>query len=78
MATVPAPKRGEIWLVNFDPAVGGEIRKLRPAVVISLDTIGQRTGQTFRRGRVSDQIDFVDAIYSSTRGSDGRSNRCCG
>jgi len=41
MVTVPAPNRGEIWLVNFDPAVGGEIRKLRPALVISLDTIGR-------------------------------------
>jgi mRNA interferase MazF len=41
MATVPTPKRGEIWLVDFDPGVGAEIRKLRPAVVISLDTIGR-------------------------------------
>jgi len=41
MVTVPAPSRGEIWLVNFDPAVGGEIRKLRPALVISLDSIGR-------------------------------------
>ncbi len=28
-------KRGEIWWVNFDPSVGGEIRKKRPAVIIS-------------------------------------------
>lgn len=41
MARVPAPKRGEIWLVDFDPAVGAELRKLRPAVVLSLDTIGR-------------------------------------
>ena len=27
--------RGEVWWVSFDPAVGGEIRKTRPAVVIS-------------------------------------------
>lgn len=30
-------KRGEVWLVNFDPSVGGEIRKQRPAVIISND-----------------------------------------
>src|SRR3712207_5075704 len=30
-------KRGEVWWVNFDPAVGGEIRKQRPAVVVSND-----------------------------------------
>lgn len=43
MATVltPAIRRGEIWLVNFDPASGAEIQKLRPALVISLDSIGR-------------------------------------
>jgi mRNA interferase MazF len=40
-APVPLPSRGEIWLVNFDPAVGGEIRKLRPAVVISVNAVGR-------------------------------------
>jgi len=28
-------KRGEVWWVNFDPSVGGEIRKRRPAVIVS-------------------------------------------
>jgi mRNA interferase MazF len=43
MATAPTvlPARGEIWLINFDPATGAEIRKLRPAIVISLDSIGR-------------------------------------
>ena len=27
--------RGEVWLVNLDPTVGSEIRKTRPAVIIS-------------------------------------------
>ena len=30
-------KRGEVWWVNFNPSVGGEIRKKRPAVIISND-----------------------------------------
>ena len=30
-------KRGEVWWVNFDPSVGGEIQKTRPAVIISND-----------------------------------------
>lgn len=29
--------RGEVWWVNFDPALGGEVRKKRPAVVLSND-----------------------------------------
>ncbi|KKL54525.1 hypothetical protein LCGC14_2264550 [marine sediment metagenome] len=28
-------KRGEIFLVNFDPTVGAEARKIRPALVVS-------------------------------------------
>jgi mRNA interferase MazF len=27
--------RGDIWLVNLDPTVGGEIRKSRPCIVVS-------------------------------------------
>lgn len=30
-------KRGEVFWVDFDPARGGEIRKRRPAVVVSND-----------------------------------------
>jgi mRNA interferase MazF len=29
------PSRGEIWLVNLNPTQGQEIRKTRPAIVIS-------------------------------------------
>jgi mRNA interferase MazF len=31
-------QRGEVWWVAFGPAVGGEITKTRPAVVVSNDT----------------------------------------
>lgn len=30
-------KRGEVWWVNFEPATGGEITKIRPAVIVSID-----------------------------------------
>lgn len=32
-----AMKRGEVWWINFDPSIGGEIRKQRPAVIVSND-----------------------------------------
>src|SRR5712691_3213445 len=35
------PRRGEIWLVRFDPTIGSEIRKTRPALVISSDAVGR-------------------------------------
>ena len=30
-------KRGEVWWVNFEPSLGGEMRKQRPAVIVSND-----------------------------------------
>lgn len=30
--------RGEVWWVEFDPAVGSEIRKTRPGIIVSNDS----------------------------------------
>ena len=27
--------RGDVWWINFDPSIGGEIKKERPAVIVS-------------------------------------------
>lgn len=35
------PRRGEIYLVSFDPTVGHEIQKTRPAVIIQNDVSNQ-------------------------------------
>jgi mRNA interferase MazF len=32
--------RGEVWLINLDPTIGSEIRKTRPAVIVSDDSVG--------------------------------------
>jgi mRNA interferase MazF len=32
--------RGEIWLINLDPTIGAEIKKTRPAVIVSSDAVG--------------------------------------
>lgn len=40
MTNSVSPQRGEVWLVNFDPTLGTEIQKIRPAVVISSNEIG--------------------------------------
>ncbi|MFF5625188.1 type II toxin-antitoxin system PemK/MazF family toxin [Microbacterium sp. LWH10-1.2] len=37
-ASIPLLRRGQIVLVSFDPAVGSEVRKTRPAVVVSNNT----------------------------------------
>ena len=41
--------QGEVWLVKFYPQVGGEISKLRPAIVISHDTIGLEQSMFFKQ-----------------------------
>jgi mRNA interferase MazF len=33
-------RQGEIWLVSLDPTTGSEIRKTRPAVIVSSDLVG--------------------------------------
>jgi len=30
-------KRGDVWWVNFNPSIGGEIQKVRPAIIVSND-----------------------------------------
>ena len=32
--------RGEIWSVNLDPTIGAEIKKTRPAVIVSDNSVG--------------------------------------
>lgn len=34
-------RRGEIWNVDFDPQVGAEVKKVRPAVVMNIPTAGR-------------------------------------
>jgi len=47
MVVVAAPmRRGEVYLVNLDPARGREIRKARPCVIVSPDEINSHL-QTF-------------------------------
>ena len=33
-------RRGDVWLINLDPTVGAEIKKTRPAVIVSSDAVG--------------------------------------
>lgn len=38
-------QRGEVWLVNLDPAVGTEVQKTRPAVIVSNDFLNRNSGR---------------------------------
>jgi mRNA interferase MazF len=36
------PRRGEIWWVRLDPAVGSEIGKTRPCLILSTNIVNER------------------------------------
>lgn len=37
MSADEPPQRSDVWWVAFDPSIGGEVRKTRPAVIVSND-----------------------------------------
>lgn len=54
-------KRGEVWWVNFEPSVGGEIRKQRPVIIVSNDA----ANKFLNRVQVVPLTTSVDRLYPS-------------
>jgi mRNA interferase MazF len=40
------PRRGEVYLVNFDPTLGAEIQKTRPALIVQNDIANRHSAIT--------------------------------
>ena len=54
-------KRGEVWWVNFEPSLGGEIKKQRPAVIVSNDV----SNKHLNRVQMVPITSNVDKLYPS-------------
>ena len=53
--------RGEVWWINFSASVGGEIRKKRPAIIISNDA----SNKHLNRLQVIPVTSNIDRLYPS-------------
>ena len=66
-------RRGEVWWVDFDPARGGEIRKVRPAVILSNDLANEHLNRvqvvtlTSNTGRVYPSEAVVEVAGQSSK-----------
>ena len=54
-------RRAEVWWVSFEPSAGGEIRKKRPAVIISNDA----ANKYLNRVQVVPMTSRTDRVYPS-------------
>lgn len=65
-------RRFDVWLVNLDPTVGSEIRKTRPALVISPDEMNAHINTVIVAPMTTKGRDYPTRVPCMFQGKSGR------
>ncbi len=65
-------KRFEVYLVNLDPAIGGEIQKTRPCLIISPDEMNDHIATVIVAPMTTKGRDYPTRVNYQFQGKDGQ------
>ena len=68
---VASPRRGEVYLIAFDPTLGAEIQKTRPAVILQNDVANRFSPITIAAAitsKVSDRLYPTNVLVTPPEG----------
>lgn len=65
-------KRFDVYLINLDPTVGSEIRKVRPCLVISPDEMNQHIATVIVAPMTTKGRNYPTRVFCTFQGKDGQ------
>jgi mRNA interferase MazF len=65
-------KKNEVWLVNLDPTIGSEIKKIRPCVIVSPDAMNKYLATVIIAPLTSAQKNYPSRVDSTFQGNHGQ------
>lgn len=68
--TLPSPRRGEVWLVNFHPGRGSEQQGVRPALIIQ-NNVGNQYAATTIVAAITSTIRIYPVTVPLKKGEGG-------
>lgn len=75
LTAIVFPKRGEVYLVNFDPTIGSEIRKTRPALILKNNIANQHSPITIVAAITSQSDELLYPTEVLIRSPEGGLNK---